>query len=313
MKPIQSESMTMKLFISIAVIPLFIHQTMFGEDSAKGSGSGQQQFASSDSLVASFHLRDSEMDSTESKSVVMHSALATHVLFGSDSTKVLASLRDGDAEPAHPQSLMFRTDLVDESRLAIDSTSVDSLPRPVQRKLLPDNMSFLERGLWGENGLVRGMGIASPLTPEVRKHELAVRRTMLTMHQIGGFLTLGSMITAVYFGQKTLDDVKSGNTSQRNDRNLHQTFVATTLALYGTTAMLSVLSPPPLIRRDEISTTTIHKTLAWVHFGGMIITPILGAVINRRGASYYDQARVHQISAYITTAVFAASMIVITF
>jgi hypothetical protein len=197
-----------------------------------------------------------------------------------------------------------------------DTTQMEELPAPIKPKLLPDNMSFMERGLWGESGILRGIGIASPLTPEVRKHELALRRTMLTMHQIGGFLTLGSMITAVYFGQRSLNDP---NTGQKNDpyRSSHQTFVASTIALYAATGLLSVLSPPPLIRRDETSTTTIHKTLAWVHFVGMAITPILGNAIFKRDqfGRYADvnQARYHQISAYITTAVFAASMIIITF
>jgi hypothetical protein len=72
-----------------------------------------------------------------------------------------------------------------------------------------------------------------------------------------------------------------------------------------------------LIRRDETSTTTIHKTLAWIHFAGMILTPIIGNTILKRGpvGRYADlnQARFHQISGYVTTAVFAASMIVVTF
>ncbi|MEO8168309.1 MAG: hypothetical protein ABI623_08680 [bacterium] len=205
------------------------------------------------------------------------------------------------------RSVVFRTDL-DEDAFIPDSTVTDSLFLPVKHKLLPDNMSFLERGLWGENGIVRGIGIASPLTPEVRKHELAVRRTMLTMHQIGGFVTLGLMAGAVVYGQRYLDHF------QRSDGNLHSTFVTATIISYSSTALLAVLSPPPLIRRDgEFSTTTLHKTLAWIHAAGMIITPILGAAINKRGSSYESQARVHQISAYITTAVFAASMIVVTF
>ena len=130
---------------------------------------------------------------------------------------------------------------------------------------------------------------------------------MLSLHQIGGFVTLGLMGTTVYFGQRYLND------GRLSDRNTHTAFVAATLISYGTTAMLSVLSPPPLIRRDEVSTTSIHKTLAWIHFAGMVVTPLLGKAVARSGSSYYDKARVHQISAYITTAVFAASMIVVTF
>jgi hypothetical protein len=50
-----------------------------------------------------------------------------------------------------------------------------------------------------------------------------------------------------------------------------------------------------------------------VHFAGMVVTPILGAVIKKRGGSYYQQAHLHQVSAYITTAVFTAAMVVMTF
>jgi hypothetical protein len=205
-----------------------------------------------------------------------------------------------------PRSIMLQTEVDSQTFVVTDTLQGDrGRARP---RLLPENISFMEKALWGENGVIRSIGIASPLSPEVRKHELAVRRTMLTAHQIGGFVTLGSMIATVYSGQKYL------NSGQRSDRSLHQTFIPITIACYTTTGLLSVLSPPPMIRRDdETSTTSIHKTLAWIHFAGMIATPLLGKAISKRGSSYYDQAKVHQISAYITTTVFAASMIVITF
>jgi hypothetical protein len=182
---------------------------------------------------------------------------------------------------------------------------IDSLPQVPKRKLLPDNMSFMEKGLWGDNGIFRSTGLAAPLTPETRKSELALRRTMLTAHQIGGFVTLGSMITAVYFGQLVLD----GNYGYHRN---HQYAVTATIISYSATGLLAVLSPPPLIRRSEMSTTTIHKTLAWVHFAGMVLTPILGAAVKRQGTAS-DVAHFHQVSAYITTAALAASLIVITF
>ena len=130
---------------------------------------------------------------------------------------------------------------------------------------------------------------------------------MLTIHQIGGFVTLGLMGTAVYYGQMTLD-----NPRIRAYRGNHQTFVTATIASYAATGLLAALSPPPLIRRDETSTTSIHKTLAWVHFAGMILTPILGASL-RRSFSYTQLAHFHQVSAYVTTATLAAALIVITF
>lgn len=225
---------------------------------------------------------------------------------------VLACSRVLDAQDEYISQ--FDIDL--QTHLAPVTARMDSLPPSVLRRLLPQNMSFMEKGLWGEDGILRTTGIASPLSPQVRKSELKLRRAMLTTHQIGGFLTLASMIAAVYYGQKSLTDPNSG---QRNDpyRRPHQLFVTTTIGLYSATGLLAVLSPPPLIRRDEFSTTTIHKTLAWVHFLGMVVTPILGSTILKRGpiGRYVDlnQARFHQITAYVTVSALAASMIVVTF
>ena len=183
-----------------------------------------------------------------------------------------------------------------------DTTFVTTKPR-----LLPKNISFAENFLWGENGFFRKVGLSLPLTPEVRKHELEIRRTMLTAHQIGGFATLGLMLATVYYGQKVID-------GQRQLGDTHQTLAGLTIASYTLTGLLAILSPPPLIRRDdEESTTTIHKTLAWLHVAGMIITPILASYIGGHKSFNIDKAHVHQIAGYLTTAVFAASLIVVTF
>jgi len=194
-----------------------------------------------------------------------------------------------------------------------NSPEGDTLVKEETPKLLPDKISFGEKLFWGESGVFRGLGIASPITPEVRKHELTVRRAMLTMHQIGGFLALASMIGTAWTGQRTLDDPR--NRTLRND---HQKMILATVITYSLTASLSILSPPPLIRRDEGGTTAIHKTLAWFHVAGMILTPILGSMVSQRGVKgslgiNIDKAHFHQYAGYITTAIFAASMIVITF
>jgi hypothetical protein len=189
----------------------------------------------------------------------------------------------------------------------------DTLIQEEKPKLLPDKISFGEKLFWGESGVFRGIGFASPLTPEVRKHELDVRRAMLTMHQIGGFLALASMIGTAWTGQRTIDLPRN-----RNLRDAHQKMILATVITYSLTASLSILSPPPFIRRDEGGTTSIHKTLAWFHVAGMILTPILGSMVSQRGTKgslgiNVDKAHFHQYAGYITTAIFAASMIVITF
>jgi hypothetical protein len=188
----------------------------------------------------------------------------------------------------------------------------DSASRASQSRLLPKNISFGEQLMWGNNGVMRGIGIVPALSPKERKFELSLRRTMLTTHQIGGFITLGLMASTAYFGQQVLNE-NSDPSRRRELLRTHKTLITATIISYTTTGLLSVLSPPPLIRRDENSTTTLHKTLAWVHMAGMILTPIIGTTIKHSGANYDQVAQFHQIAGYVTLATFATSMIVITF
>lgn len=187
-----------------------------------------------------------------------------------------------------------------------DTSLANALPPVTEPKLLPDNMSLGEKILWGKNGLVHKLGIEPPLSPQERMGELRLRRDMLIAHQIGGFTTLALMYTADYFGQQVID-------GHRRMGDLHQIFVAATIVSYAATGLLAVLSPPPLIRRNEVGTTTIHKTLAWIHLIGMIVTPIIGSTIRHRRVFNMDRAHFHQISGYITTAVLTAAMLVIVF
>ena len=219
----------------------------------------------------------------------------------------------------YPYSI-YPKNIIDTTIDNSNTNGEDTLMVEEKPKLLPDKISFGERFFWGENGFFRGIGFASPLTPEVRKNELTVRRAMLTMHQIGGFLALASMIGTAWTGQRTIDLPKN-----RNLRDAHQKFVLSTILTYTLTASLSILSPPPYIRRDEGGTTSIHKTLAWFHVAGMILTPIIGSMVSQRSARTtpgtgptdpsinQSKARFHQYAGYITTLIFAASMIVITF
>ncbi len=195
------------------------------------------------------------------------------------------------------------------------ASAADSAAAPAIQSdpLLPDVLSPGERIMWGEHGLMRITGIY-PLTEESREKELGLRRTMLTVHQIAGFATLASMIATATYGQLTLNGYTSlGET--------HKTLANVTIGAYFFTAAMSLLSPPPSIRRKEWNTVSIHKGLAIVHFTGMILTPLLanGVAMNERGSGTStlqidrDKAHIHQISGYITTVAFAGAMVAVTF
>ncbi len=191
---------------------------------------------------------------------------------------------------------------IDLETLAIDT---DSLAQARTRRLLPKNISLMERAFWGENGVFRVAGLA-PLTPESRKKELQVRRTMLTVHQVSGIATLGLMIATVVIGQRYIDGDFTLYDTKRRLGNA-------TVFAYMTTAAFSLFAPPPALRRDEWDSISTHKLFAIIHFTGMIVTPILANRIASPSGDYNQKVRVHQTAAYITTAAFSASIISLAF
>jgi hypothetical protein len=195
----------------------------------------------------------------------------------------------------------------DSGRIASADSAIPTDP------LLPEVLSPGEHLMWGEHGLMRITG-AFPLTEESREKEMSLRRAMLTVHQIGGFTTLAVMIATATYGQLTLNGYHSlGST--------HMALADVTIGAYFFTAAMSLLSPPPMVRRKEWNSVSIHKGLAIIHFTGMILTPLLadGVAMKERGSGSsglkidHDKALIHQVSGYITTAALAGAMIAVTF
>ena len=164
--------------------------------------------------------------------------------------------------------------------------------------LLPNRMIFTQRALWGNNGLLRKAGIF-PLNVEKREKELKLRRSMLKIHQIIGYLTLAGMVTQGFLGGKLY------NNWERGLYNTHKTVGNLTSISYFTGAGLSLFAPPPLINKKSkgLSSIKAHKYLASVHFSAMLATNIFK---NRN-------RKVHKISAYTAVGSFAAAVLVFNF
>ena len=164
--------------------------------------------------------------------------------------------------------------------------------------LLPNRMIFTQRALWGNNGLLRKAGIF-PLNVEQREKELKLRRSMLKIHQIIGYLTLAGMVTQGFLGGKLY------NNWERGLYNTHKTVGNLTSISYFTGAGLSLFAPPPLINKKSkgLSSIKAHKYLASVHFSAMLATNIFK---NRN-------QQIHKISAYTAVGSFAAAVLVFNF
>lgn len=164
--------------------------------------------------------------------------------------------------------------------------------------LIPNRMIFTQRALWGNNGLLRKVGLF-PLNIEQREKELKLRRSMLKIHQIIGYLTLAGMVTQGFLGGKLY------NNWERGLYNTHKTVGNLTSVSYFTGAGLSLFAPPPLINKKSkgLSSIKAHKYLASVHFSAMLATNIFKRRNNQ----------IHKISAYTAVGSFAAAVLVFNF
>jgi len=131
---------------------------------------------------------------------------------------------------------------------------------------LPSNMPFAKNILWGQKGVIRKMNLA----PKSRVKELQLRSEMLQLHQKLGLLNLGLMGTQMYLGKKMY------NEEHRDYGNVHRYLGYTSFSIYMTTAGLQFFAPPAFRYTKGYSSMKVHKYLSYIHFIGMVLTPISG-------------------------------------
>ncbi len=203
-----------------------------------------------------------------------------HLIYGVFLSFVLATpLWSQDLEPAETDDLFL---LMENSQ---------------EESLLPERMLLSQRLLWGEKGLFRKIGWA-PLTPDMREKELALRRKMLTAHQVVGYATLAGMVAQGIIGGRLYN-------GEYRLYDTHKTMGNVVTALYFTDAGLSLLAPPPLINKKVKGWSSIkaHKALATVHLSAMIATQALAEV----------DKKAHKTAAYTAFGAYAAAMVVMKF
>ena len=141
------------------------------------------------------------------------------------------------------------------------------------------------------------------------------RRKMLLYHQIGGFLTLGSLTATAVLGQLDYNDKYGGGGDVGTYHAWHRwTAVASTIIFAGTAA-LAVFAPVPAEKPAGFDTATVHKIAMTVAAAGMATQIVLGIVTASKEGQYSqrDFALAHQIIGYTTLAASVAGFTVLTF
>jgi hypothetical protein len=99
------------------------------------------------------------------------------------------------------------------------------------------------------------------------------RRThMLKTHQKMGLITAGPLVATIITGFGA-----GGKKTSSGTRDFHAALGSATAGLYFTTAYFAIRAPK-IEGTHTRGPIRVHKTLAWIHGPGMILTPILGAI-----------------------------------
>ena len=140
-----------------------------------------------------------------------------------------------------------------------------------------------------------------------REQALLDRRShMLKIHQRLGLITIAplgaTLITSAFAG---------GRQTSRASRDAHAALGTATVGMYFTTAYFAIRAPkiPGTKTRGPIR---LHKTLAWIHGPGMVLTPILGEIAfaqKSRGERVHGIASAHGPVAIVTAGAFGLAVV----
>ena len=146
-------------------------------------------------------------------------------------------------------------------------------------------------------------------------HELQRRRTMLHLHQIGGYATVATVTAAVVLGQLNYLDKYAGGGDTGRWITPHAIAAFTAAGVFTATGLLAVLAPSPLEKPVRLDTATLHKIAMAVATAGIVAQVVLGPITaSKEGQlSQRDFALAHQIIGYTTLAATYAGFLVLTF
>jgi len=138
-----------------------------------------------------------------------------------------------------------------------------------------------------------------------------LRRSLLTVHQIAGFVTLASLTATVAIGHLNYHDrYVAGDFSDRY-QGAHRGLAIVTTGLFGATGLVALAAPNPYPKKLRFDTALVHKLAMLMATAGMATQVILGAVTASRDGRL-DQpglALGHVVVGYATWAFMATGVV----
>lgn len=145
--------------------------------------------------------------------------------------------------------------------------------------------------------------------------ELSQRRSLLQLHQLGGFATVGAMVATSVVGQLNYNDKYGGGGYSGRYIVPHRWLGIGTAAIFTATGLLAVFAPSPLSKPLRLDTVAVHRVAMAVATAGMLAQIILGPLTaSKEGQpSQRDFALAHQIVGYATLAATTTGFAVLFF
>jgi hypothetical protein len=132
------------------------------------------------------------------------------------------------------------------------------------------------------------------------------RTHMLKIHQQLGLITTAPLLATVISG-----GFAGGRSTGSTARDLHAALGAATAGLYFTAASYAIFAPR-IAGTPTRGPIRLHKTLAWIHGPGMVLTPILGVMAYRQksnGERIQGIATAHTPLAIVTAGAYGAALL----
>jgi hypothetical protein len=150
---------------------------------------------------------------------------------------------------------------------------------------------------------------------EALMRQLERRRTMLQLHQFGGYATMATLTAAVVLGQINYLDKYGGGGDTGRWMTPHTIAAFTATGVFAATGLLAILAPSPLEKPLRVDTATLHKIAMAVATAGMVTQIVLGPIMGSKEGqlSQRDFALAHQIIGYTTLIATYTGFLVLTF
>ena len=144
---------------------------------------------------------------------------------------------------------------------------------------------------------------------------LSMRRTMLQLHQVGGFATMATLGATVMLGQLNYADKYGGGGDAGKYMKVHAIAAYSSATIFAATGLLALFAPSPFDKPLRLDTATLHKASMAVATAGMVAEVVLGVLTaSKEGKiSQRDLALAHQIIGYTTLAATTTGFVVLAF